>query len=112
MCYKTIDKYSCGDKEEATIPCEFFIETGSCAQNEQAKQDKVHEHDEKCPECQHFDNEMKKLAEDDELSKPVEKSAPAPYEGPQLYFTECFKWSQCGRKSFFSSKDVYSWITH
>ncbi len=98
MCYKTIDQYSCGDKEEATIPCEAFIDNGTCTQHEQAKQDKVTDHEGKCPECQHFDNEMKRLTEDPDLCKPVEKSAPEQYDGPRLYFKECTKWGRCGRK--------------
>lgn len=96
MCYKVIEKYSCGDQEDAFIPCEGFIETGACTQPEQAKQDQVTEHDKKCRECLHFDNEMKKLVADPELSKP-ERAPAKPHDGPKLYFIECTKWF-CGRK--------------
>ena len=99
MCYKKIDKYACDDKDEVFIPCEGFTELGNCSQPESEKQDQVVQHAEKCPECLHFDEQMKKLAEDPELSKPMPKTASQPYDGPKLYFIECNKWKHCGRKS-------------
>lgn len=96
MCYKSIENYSCGDKEEATIPCEGFIDKQICTQPEEAKKDVVMNHDKKCAECQHFDEQMEQIANNPELSKPAAKTSPRT-DGPKLYFKERIRWEHCNR---------------
>ena len=96
MCYKSIESYSCGDKEEATIPCESFIDQQTCTQPEEAKKDIVMHHDKKCAECQHFDEQMEQIANNPELSKPAAKTGPRT-DGPKLYFKERIRWKHCNR---------------
>lgn len=99
MCFKDIEKWACNHNVEDFIPCESFLDTQKCDPYGIAQQDKVAEHEEKCHECTHFDNEMKKLSEDTELSKPVEKTAAKSHDGPKLFFTACWRASNCKRRS-------------
>lgn len=97
MCQKLIEKYSCGDDESSTFPCEDFFTNGDCDKLE----DKVIDHkSKKCRECQHLDDALKRIAEDASL-------APEPKRGgaevidpnrPKKYYKEYIKWNKCGRK--------------
>lgn len=97
MCQQLIEKYSCGDEESSTFPCDDYFANRDCDKLE----DKVinHKH-KKCRECLHLDDALKRIAEDESL-------APEPKRGgaevidpnaPKKFFKEYIKWNKCGRK--------------
>lgn len=98
MCQKLIEKYSCGDDESSTFPCEDFFTNGECDNLE----DKVVDHKgKKCPECRHLDDALKRIAEDASLApEPKRGGAEVDPNRPKQYFKEYIKWSKCGRKIF------------
>ncbi|MCJ1424226.1 hypothetical protein MMC29_002113 [Sticta canariensis] len=105
MCQKLIEKYSCGDDESSTFPCEDFFTNGDCDKLE----DKVIDHkSKKCRECQHLDDALKRIAEDASL-------APEPKRGgaevidpnrPKKYYKEYIKWNKCGHLSHPKWTDI------
>lgn len=106
MCQKLVEKYSCGDDESSTFPCEDFFTHGECDKLEDKVIDRKGK---KCRECKHLEDALKRIAEDASL-------APEPKRGgteiidpdrPKKYFKEYIKWSKCGRKLFFCNLFLY-----
>lgn len=106
MCQKLIEKYSCGDDESSTFPCEDFFTNGECDKLE----DKVIDHKgKKCRECKHLDDALKRIAEDASLApEPKREGAEiSDPNRPKKYFKEYIKWSKCGRKLSFCKLLLY-----
>lgn len=107
MCYKLIEKPTCGHNSSHTIPCEGSLVHEKCDAPPEACQDKTNKLDEACRNCKADEDEeaalahaLKQIAEDPALAAEP-KSVVQQADGKFGFFKQRTRWSFCGRMLIF-----------